>query len=292
MSRDFFVHASAILDEITSSLRKVGIDVYQIDHEDGNGQFEVNFTYADVLKTADNLVFFKMAASEIARKHGVIATFMPKPFSNRTGTGTHFHISMGNRKTANLFYDKNDKRGLSLSKMGYQFLAGILKHARALTAICAPTINSYKRLVVGRSLSGATWAPAYITYGDNNRTACVRIPGGRIEMRLPDGSTNPYLAGAAILAAGLDGIERGLDPGEPINENLYAFTPEQLKRRKIGLLPQNLAEAIDALEADDVVKAGIGTDLAREFIDIKRMEWTEYCRHVSTWETTRYLEMS
>lgn len=283
--------ASAILDEITTNLRAVGVDVYQIDHEDGNGQFEVNFTYADVLKTADDFMLFKMAASEIARKHGVIATFMPKPFSNRTGTGAHFHISMGNKKTPNLFHDRNDKRGLALSTMGYQFLAGILTHARALTAICAPTINSYKRLVVGRSLSGATWAPAYITYGDNNRTACVRIPGGRIEMRLPDGAANPYLAGAAILAAGLDGIERRLDPGEPLNENLYEFSQKELKRRKIGLLPQSLAEAIDALEADEVVRAGIGADLAREFINVKRMEWVEYSRHVSEWETARYLEM-
>jgi glutamine synthetase len=232
-----------------------------------------------------------MAASEIARKYGVIATFMPKPFSNRAGTGAHFHISMGNKKTGNLFYDKGDKRGLALSTMGYQFLAGILVHARALTAICAPTVNSYKRLVVGRSLSGATWAPAYIAYGDNNRTACVRIPGGRLEMRLPDGAINPYLAGAAILAAGLDGIERRLDPGEPLNENLYEMSSKELKRRKIGLLPQSLAEAIDALEADEVVKAGLGADLASEFISIKRMEWIEYSRHVSEWETSRYIEM-
>jgi len=198
---------------------------------------------------------------------------------------------MGDKKTPNLFYDKNDKRGLALSTMGYQFLAGILTHARALTALCAPTINSYKRLVVGRSLSGATWAPAYIAYGDNNRTACVRIPGGRIEMRLPDGSANPYLAGAAILAAGLDGIGRRLDPGEPLNENLYEFSQKELKQRKIGLLPQNLAEAIDALEADEVVKNGIGADLAKEFISVKRMEWVEYSRHVSDWETARYVEM-
>lgn len=283
--------ASAILDEISTSLRAVGVDVYQIDHEDGNGQFEVNFTYADVLKSADNFLLFKMAASEIARKHGVVASFMPKPFSNRTGTGAHFHISMGNRKTPNLFYDKSDRRGLALSTMGYQFLAGILVHARALTALCAPTVNSYKRLVVGRSLSGATWAPAYIAYGDNNRTACVRIPGGRIEMRLPDGAANPYLAGAAILAAGLDGIERRLDPGEPLNENLYEMSEKELKRRKIGLLPQHLAEAIDALEADEVIKAGVGQDLAKEFIKVKRMEWIEYSRHVSDWETARYVEM-
>jgi glutamine synthetase len=283
--------AAPILDELSTSLRAVGIDVYQIDHEDANGQFEINFTYADALKTADNLVLFKMAASEIARRHGAVASFMPKPFSNRTGTGAHFHISMGDGKRGNLFHDDKDKRGLGLSTLGYQFLGGLLAHARALAAVCAPTVNSYKRLVVGRSLSGATWAPAYIAYGDNNRTACVRIPYGRIEMRLPDGAMNPYLATAAILAAGLDGIERQLDPGEPANENLYQLSAQEIERRRIGLLPQTLGEAVDALEADAVVKAGLGEALANEFIALKRMEWIEYSRHVSDWETARYLEM-
>jgi glutamine synthetase len=281
---------SAVLDDITLSLRAVGIDVYQIDHEDANGQFEVNFTYSDALRSADNFTFVKMAASEIARKHGMIATFMPKPFSNRTGSGAHFHISVGNDKQKNLFEDKSDKRGLSLSPMAYHFLGGVLAHARALAAVCAPTVNSYKRLVVGRALSGATWAPAYIAYGDNNRTACVRIPGGRLEFRLPDSGCNPYLALAAVVAAGLDGIERKLDPGEPTNLNMYELTEAQLMEKKIGLLPQNLLEAIGALESDEVVKAGLGTDLANEFIKLKRMEWTEYARHVSDWETQRYLE--
>src|SRR5262245_31521604 len=256
--------ASAVLDEITSCLRKVGVDVYQVDHEDGNGQFEVNFTYADVLKTADNFLLFKMAASEIARKHGVIASFMPKPFSNRTGTGAHFHISLGNKKTPNLFYDKNDKRGLQLSTMGYQFLAGILAHARALTAVCAPSINSYKRLVVGRALSGATWAPAYIAYGNNNRTGCVRIPGGRLELRLPDAGCNPYLVSAVIAAAGMDGVKKRLHPGPMNNTNLYESTPADLKRLGIGLLPQTLLEAITALEQDEVVQDGLGPELAAE----------------------------
>ena len=153
---------------------------------------------------------------------------MPKPFSNRTGTGAHFHLSVGNGKTKNLFLDEKDKRGMGLSKMGYHFLGGLLHHARALTAICAPTVNSYKRLVVGRALSGATWAPAYITYGDNNRTCMVRIPYGRIEIRLPDGSCNPYLASAAILAAGIDGVDNGIEPGEPNNTNLYEWSLAQL----------------------------------------------------------------
>jgi glutamine synthetase len=279
-----------VLDDITASLRAVGIDVYQIDHEDANGQFEVNFTYSDALKSADNFTFVKMAASEIARKHGMIASFMPKPFSNRTGSGAHFHISMGDARIANLFEDKADKRGLKLSTLAYHFLGGVLAHARALAAVCAPTVNSYKRLVVGRALSGATWAPAYIAYGDNNRTACVRIPGGRLEFRLPDSGCNPYLALAAVVAAGIDGIDNKLDPGEPTNLNMYELSEQQLQEKKISLLPQNLLEAVGALEADAVVKAGLGVELAAEFIKLKRMEWTEYARHVSDWETKRYLE--
>ncbi|MDA0983808.1 MAG: type III glutamate--ammonia ligase [Proteobacteria bacterium] len=278
------------LEKLTASLQAVGIDVYQSDHEDANGQFEVNFTYDEALRSADNLVFFRMAASEIARSMGMIATFMPKPFANRTGTGAHFHISIGNAKNKNLFLDEKDKRGMGLSKMAYHFMAGILAHAPALTAVVAPTINSYKRLVVGRSLSGATWAPAYITYGDNNRTACVRVPYGRLEFRLPDGAMNPYLATAALIAAGLDGVDRELDPGEPVNENLYEWTPAQLKKARIGLLPNNLGDALNAFEKDEVVRAGLGDKLSEEFLRLKRMEWIEYLRHVSDWETARYLE--
>ncbi len=282
--------SAAFLEKMTDACRAVGIDVYQIDHEDANGQFEVNYTFGEALVNADRHIFLKMAASEIARGMDLIATFMPKPFSNRTGTGAHFHLSMGDGKTKNLFHDPKDKRGLGLSKTGYHFLGGLLHHARALTAICAPTVNSYKRLVVGRALSGATWAPAYIAYGDNNRTCMVRVPYGRLEMRLPDGATNPYLATAAILAAGMDGVDKQMDPGEPNNTNLYEWTPEQLRKAKIGLLPQNLSEAIDALEADKVVRAGLGEALADEFIRLKRMEWVEYSRHVSAWEVDRYLE--
>ena len=281
---------SHVLDEMVDGLRAVGVDVYQIDHEDANGQFEVNFTYADAMTSADNFVLVKMAASEVAHKHGMVATFMPKPFSNRTGSGAHFHISMGTANTPNLFMDKSDPNGLALSEMGYHFVGGILAHARALTAICAPTVNSYKRLVVGRSLSGATWAPAYIAYGDNNRTSCVRIPGGRLEMRLPDAGCNPYLVTAAIIAAGMDGVQRRLHPGAPNNQNLYELSPDEIARQGIGVLPQNLLEAIIALEQDEVVRDGLGGELAAEFIALKRMEWTEYARHVSDWETTRYLE--
>ena len=282
--------STAVVDEIVEGLRAVGIDVYQIDHEDGNGQFEVNFTYADALKSADNFTFVKMAASEIAHKHGMTATFMPKPFANRAGSGAHFHVSIATPTAKNAFYDASDPTGMGLSELARYFLAGVLAHARALCAVAAPTVNSYKRLVVGRSLSGATWAPAYIAYGDNNRTACVRIPHGRLEIRLPDASCNPYLFSAALIAAGLDGIERQLDPGPAHNVNLYELAPEELSRRGIKVLPQSLHEAIDALEADDVVCGGLGTELSREFIKLKRMEWTEYSRHVSEWETNRYLE--
>jgi glutamine synthetase len=282
--------ASGFLDELVTGLRSIGVDVYQIDHEDANGQFEVNFTYADALTSADNFTLVKMAVSEVARKHGMIGTFMPKPFSTRTGSGAHFHISVGNATTKNLFQDDKDPQGLALSEMGYFFLGGLLQHARALAAICAPTVNSYKRLVVGRALSGATWAPAYIAYGDNNRTSCVRIPGGRLELRLPDAGCNPYLVAAAIAAAGMDGVKRRLHPGPMNNTNLYEATPEQLQKLGIGLLPQNLLEAITALEQDEVVQDGLGAGLAAEFIALKRMEWTEYARHVSDWETRRYLE--
>lgn len=203
----------AFLEKLTDSIKAVGIDAYQIDHEDANGQFEINYTFEDCLSSCDHYIFFKMAAAEIANDMGLICSFMPKPFASRPGNGMHMHMSLGDGQS-NLFQDKNDPQGMKLSKLAYHFLAGILKHAPALAAICAPTVNSYKRLVVGRSLTGATWAPAYISYGNNNRSSMIRIPGGRLELRLPDGACNPYLATAAVIAAGLDGIEKHLDPGK------------------------------------------------------------------------------
>jgi glutamine synthetase len=276
------------LERLTDNLRDVGIDVYQIDHEDANGQFEINYTYTDCLTSCDHYTFFKMAASEIANDLGLICSFMPKPFANRPGNGMHMHMSIGDGQR-NLFEDKSDPRGLKLSQLGYQFMAGLLKHAAALTAVCAPTVNSYKRLVVGRSLTGATWAPAYVSYGDNNRSSMLRGPGGRIELRLPDGGCNPYLATAAVIAAGLDGIDHQLDPGEPNNENLYDLSQQEIRDRGIDVLPQNLSLALDALEADAVVMAALGP-AGEEFIKLKRMEWLEYMRHVSDWETRTYLE--
>ena len=278
----------AYIEKLVDSLQASGFDVYQIDHEDANGQFEINYTYTDCLTSADRYIFFKMAAAEIAREMGLICSFMPKPFANRAGTGMHIHMSLSDGR-ANLFADDSDTRGLGLSKLAYHFLGGLLAHAPALTAICAPTINSYKRLVVGRSLSGATWAPAYISYGDNNRSSMVRVPGGRLELRLADSSCNPYLATAAAIAAGLDGIEKEIHPGEPHNLNLYALSDVELREKGIGTLPQSLKEAVNALAADSVIKSALGV-LADEFIELKQMEWVEYMRHVSAWEIERYLE--
>ncbi|MCE9632812.1 MAG: type III glutamate--ammonia ligase [Methylophilales bacterium] len=280
---------SVFLEELTESLLACGLDVYQIDHEDSNGQFEINYTYADCLKSADDFILFKMAASEIANSLGMMCSFMPKPFSNRPGNGMHMHMSIGDGKKS-LFHDDSDKTGHGLSKLAYHFMGGILAHAPALCALAAPTVNSYKRLVVGRSLTGATWAPAYISYGNNNRSTMVRIPYGRLELRLPDGSSNPYLTTAAVIAAGLDGVKRELDPGKGNGDNLYDYSPAELKKHGIGILPQNLNEAVRALEGDKVVRDALGDKLSQEFIDLKSMEWIEYMRHVSDWEIKRYAE--
>lgn len=278
----------AFLEKLVDSMIASGIDVYQIDHEDANGQFEVNYTFTECLTSCDQFTFFKMAAAEIAHEMGLICSFMPKPFANRPGNGMHMHMSIGDGEK-NLFADASDPRGLQLSSMAYHFLGGVLAHAPALAAICAPTVNSYKRLVVGRSLTGATWAPAYISYGDNNRSSMVRIPGGRLELRLPDGACNAYLATAAVIAAGIDGIDRALDPGEPKNANLYEWSSEDLKREGINILPQNLHEALSALEADNILLSALGP-VSGEFLTLKQMEWVEYMRHVSDWELSSYLE--
>jgi glutamine synthetase len=214
---------------------------------------------------------------------------MPKPFSNRPGNGMHMHMSISDGKS-NLFHDDSDKTGHGLSRLAYHFMAGILEHAPALAALAAPTVNSYKRLVVGRSLTGATWAPAYISYGNNNRSTMVRIPYGRLELRLPDGSCNPYLTTAAVIAAGLDGVKRGLDAGKGHDINLYDLSPAQLKKMGIGILPQNLNEALAALEKNKVIRDALGDGLSEEFLNLKRMEWIDYMRHVSDWEIQRYVE--
>ncbi|PVZ20081.1 MULTISPECIES: type III glutamate--ammonia ligase [unclassified Pseudomonas] len=278
------------LERLTEALQPVGFDIYQIDHEDANGQFEINYTFSEAMESADRFTFFRMAAGEIANEMGMICSFMPKPDPKRAGNGMHFHLSIGSASSKNLFHDASDPSGMGLSKLAYHFAAGLLAHGPALCAFAAPTVNSYKRLVVGNSLSGATWAPAFIAFGANNRSAMVRVPYGRLEFRLPDAGCNPYLVSAAIIAAGLDGIDRQLDVPEVCNDNLYSLSLEAIAARGIKTLPQSLKEACDALEADPLFAEVMGPQIVGEFIRLKRMEWVEYSRHVSDWEVQRYTE--
>ena len=281
--------ARTFLERVTECLQSLGIDVYQIDHEDANGQYEINFKYADALTSADQILLFKMAAAEIAHELGAVCSFMPKPKSSMTGNGMHIHCSIADAAGKNIFHDASDKNGMGLSQIAYHFIGGLLTHARALTALLAPSVNSYKRLVIGRTASGTTWAPVFVAYGDNNRTAMVRIPYGRIELRVGDSGMNPYLAQAALIAAGLDGVERKLDPGPPQNINFYALTPAEIKEKNIQILPQSLSEAIEALDQSELFRKTLGGDFIDEFVSLKREEWLDYHRHVSDWETQRYL---
>ena len=278
-----------VLEAISEALEQAGFDVIQIDHEDANGQFEINYRFADALTSADRMIFVKMAAGEIAHRAGAICSFMPKPRSDATGNGMHVHCSIADADGRNLFHDAADPTGLGLSKLARHFLAGLLHHAAALTALTAPTVNSYKRLVVGRTASGATWAPVYVAYGDNNRTSMVRIPHGRLEYRVGDSAMNPYLGLAALIAAGLDGIERELDPGPAHDLNFYELSPAELAATGVKTLPQSLHEAIEALEADPLFADALGADFIAEFVALKRAEWIDYHRHVSEWEVERYL---
>jgi glutamine synthetase len=279
-------------------LEQLGWEPYASDHEDANSQFELNWKYADALTTADRLTFFKMMTSQVARRFGAIATHMPKPFARLTGSGCHFHISLWDReRRKNLFLDPDDRRGLGVSALGYQFLAGAMTHARALAAVVAPTVNDYKRLSVGEFLTGATsgftWTPAFVSYGDNNRTQMFRVPEpGRFECRLVSGSVNPYLGMAAFIAAGLDGIHRKLDPGTPnAGRNMYTMTLDEVKRNGLDLVPQSLPEALDAFETDPVIQAALGPELAAEFVKVKRQEWVKYHNTISQWEIDRYLTL-
>lgn len=281
---------SGLMMDLRKALGDAGIDVYQIDHEDANGQFEMNFTYAEGLKTADNLTYFKMAAQAIAKQHGLLCSFMPKPFAERSGSGLHMHMSAGKNFGDNAFEDVTDPRGMSLSPLAYHFLAGLVANAHALTAIAAPCVNSYKRLVKLGSRSGATWAPINIAWGDNNRTAFVRVPGGRLELRLPDAAANPYLLTAATIYAGLDGITRKLQPGEPCNENLYQLSAAELAKKGIERLPTSLPDALDALEKSDVMKRGLGEAFVNEFIEVKHAECDELLLNVSPAEFNRYVD--
>jgi glutamine synthetase len=291
-----FAPAIGYLQDLTRHCNALGWGVYQTDHEDANGQFEVNFKYADALTTADRYTFFKMMTSQVAARHGAIATHMAKPFTNRTGSGAHLHYHLADAASGeNLFTDLADPRGLGLSPLAYHFLGGIIRHAPALCAVTSPTINCYKRLLVGDGLqstrSGFTWTPAFISYGDNNRTQMIRVCGpGHVEDRSVSAGCNPYLAFAAYLAAGLDGVVNAIEPGEPVIQNLYAMSPDQVGQLGLRTLPQSLRESVAALEADPVVRGSLGA-IGDEFIRLKRQEWNEYHRQVSPWEVDQYLTL-
>ena len=283
--------------EVARHVDTLGWGHYATDHEDANGQFEQNFQFDDALVTCDRAIFFRYMVESLAQERGLLATFMPKPFSHLTGNGAHFHMSLweGDR---NVFAtgEGDDPRGLGLSKQGYHFLGGLLAHAQAYIAVTAPTVNSYKRLKVGDPRSGATWAPVYVSYADNNRTQMLRVPApGRMEDRTVDGSCNPYLAATVILAAGLDGIERELDPGDPNSMNLYESTPEQRRQLGIDTLPENLLDAVRALEADDVLRTALGGLPGRDYIDYfaecKRREVQAAHEQITPWEIDRYLQL-
>ena len=276
---------------IIGYMQEMGWGPYANDHEDANCQFEINWHYSDALTTADRNTFFKWMVRTVAEKNGLWATLMPKPFGHLTGNGTHYHMSLADVTSGeNLFLDESDDLGLS--PRARWFMGGILEHAGALAAVTSPIVNSYKRLIRSEPHSGATWAPVYVTYGPSNRTQMIRVPGpGRIENRTADGASNPYLACAVALAAGLDGIERQLDPGTANNENLYTLTEAELNDRGIRFLPTSLSEALDCLEQDEVVKAALGETYADYYIGVKREEWREYHRSVSQWELDNYLNV-
>lgn len=281
----------AFIEQLTQSLNACGLDVFQIDHEDASGQYEINYHYADALLAADRLMLFKIAARHIAEEQGLLFSMMPKPFANKPGSGLHFHLSLADAAGTQLMdggQGGDDPYGLGLSRTGYQFLAGLLAHAPALTALCAPTVNSYKRLLCAESLSGTSWAPSTIAYGDNNRTTVARVVARRIEWRLPDSAANPYLALAGVIAAGLDGIDRELDPGAPLNQDVYEMTAQA--RQHLPLLPQNLGLACDALAADSIMANALGSSFVAQFVQLKRAEWAEYSQQVSQWEWDRYLD--
>lgn len=287
----------AYLRTLLEHMEKLGWEPYASDHEDATSQFELNWKYSDALTTADRYTFFKMMTSQVARASGAIATHMPKPFGNLTGNGSHIHFSVWDKRGKNAFLDPRDKRGLGQSQLAYHFLGGLMAHARGLAALFAPTVNCYKRLSVGEYLTGAvsgfTWTPAFISYGDNNRTHMFRTPEpGRFECRAVSGAVNLYLALAGFIEAGIDGIERQLDPGEPFaGTNMYELPLSEVKRRKIQWIPQTLEESVNEFEKDGVARRALGPDLAEEFIRVKRREWVRYHNQVSRWETDQYLTL-
>jgi glutamate---methylamine ligase len=274
-----------VISEICDSMLELGWNPYQNDHEDANGQFEMNWDYDDALKTADRHAFFKYMVKSIAEKHGLRATFMPKPFANLTGNGCHVHFSLW-KDGKNLFEDDKDEMGLS--KLGYQFIGGIMHSAEGLAALTNPTVNSYKRINAPRTLSGASWSPNTVTYTGNNRTHMIRIPdAGRFEFRLADGAANPYALQAAVLVAGLDGIANQRDPGKRLDIDMYAegHTVKNAKR-----LPLNLLDALRALDNSSVLRKGLGTPFIDAYLKLREADWNEYSRQLTDWERRTTLD--
>ena len=272
------------ISTIVGYLEQLGWEPYQCDHEDANGQFEINWTYNEALVTSDRHVFFKYMVKTLAERNGLVATFMPKPFSHLTGNGAHIHMSFWS-DGANAFADPADEMGLS--NLAYEFLGGVLAHGRGLSALCNPTINSYRRLGAAMTSSGSTWSPRYISYGGNNRTHMIRIPeGGRFECRSLDGSANLYLAQAGILAAGLEGMEKHLSPGKPIEENMFVRGAEF---PDLQTLPSSLLEALHYLEQDSLMLATLGEQAAKIFLEFKYQECITYNTQVTPWELEQYI---
>jgi glutamine synthetase len=271
---------------MVTELESMGFEIEASHHEVGEGQHEIDFKYADALTTADNVVTFKFVVRKIAMQYGLHASFMPKPLFGKAGSGMHTHQSLFKGKNTNAFYDEDAKYQLSKTAMNY--IGGLLAHARGFAAITNPLVNSYKRLVPGYE------APVYIAWSEKNRSPLVRIParrglGTRAELRNPDPACNPYLALAVTLKAGLDGIKKKTDPGDPVNLNIYHLTERQKKDLKIKSLPSSLSEALDELEADDVVRSALGPHVYENFMTAKRIEWDEYRTQVFPWEVERYL---
>jgi glutamine synthetase len=275
------------LDDMRVALTGLGFELQQIDHEDACGQYEINYTFDDALAAADRFMLFKLTAHAIAEQHGSVFSCMPKPFAGAPGSGLHFHMSITDAQGQAVFTDNTDP--LQISARGYSFVAGLLQHADALTALCAPTVNSYKRLAVSHSASGTTWSPVWKAFGDNNRTCVVRTVAGRLEWRLPDPSCNVYAAIAAALAAGLEGIDRALSAPAACNEDLYerfasgAPMPERL--------PADLGAALQALSRDTALTQALGAAFCQQFIDLKTQEWLAYAASVSDWEFQHYADL-
>jgi glutamine synthetase len=261
---------------------------YQNDHEDGNGQFEMNWDYDDCLITADRHTFFKFMVKSLAEQHGMRATFMPKPFANLTGNGCHAHVSLWDKTgKKNLFHAKSDEMGLS--KLAYNFLGGVMNSAQALCSIFNPTVNSYKRINAPTTHSGATWSPNAVTYAGNNRTHMIRIPDpGRFELRLMDGAANPYLMQAGVLVAGLDGVANKRDPGKRLDINMYT---DGHKVRGLKRLPLTLLDALRLAEKSKVLRAGLGAPLMDAYLKLKMAEWHRFTQHMSSWERRNTLDI-